>query len=40
MIGKHGIKTQIQGDLNENPRGQALADLIHKEQKILAREVR
>ena len=34
------IKTQIQGDLNENPTGQALADLIHKEQKILAKEVR
>jgi acyl-CoA reductase-like NAD-dependent aldehyde dehydrogenase len=26
--------------LNENPTGQALADLIHKEQKILAKEVR
>jgi len=34
------IKTQIQGDLDENPTGQALADLIHKEQKILAKEVR
>jgi len=34
------IKTQIQGDLVENPTSQALADLIHKEQKILAREVR
>jgi len=26
------IKTQIQGDLVENPTGQALADLIHKDQ--------
>jgi len=26
--------------LDENPTGQALADLIHKEQKILAKEVR
>jgi len=34
------IKTQIQGDLVENPTGQALADLIHKEPKILAKEVR
>jgi len=34
------IKTQIQGDLVKNPTGQTLADLIHKEQKILAREVR
>jgi len=34
------IKTQIQGDLVENPTGQALADLIHKEQEILAKEVR
>ena len=34
------IETQIQGDLKENPTGQALADLIHKEQKILAKEVR
>ena len=34
------IKSQIQGDLVENPTGQALADLIHKEQKILAKEVR
>jgi len=34
------IQTQIQGDLVENPTGQALADLIHKEQKILAKEVR
>jgi len=33
------IKTQILGDLVENPTGQALADLIHKEQKILAKEV-
>ena len=31
---------QIQGDLDENPTGQALADLIHIEQKILAKEVR
>ena len=29
-----------QGDLKENPTGQDLADLIHKEQKILAKEVR
>jgi len=28
-------KTQIQGDLDENPTGQALADLIHKEPKSL-----
>jgi len=34
------IKMQIQGDLDENPTGQALADLIHKERKILAKEVR
>jgi len=34
------IKTQIQGDLVKNPTGQALADLIHNEQKILAKEVR
>jgi len=34
------IKSQIQGDLDDNPTGQALADLIHKEQKILAEEVR
>ena len=34
------IKTQIQGDLVENLTGQALADIIHKEQKILAKEVR
>jgi hypothetical protein len=37
---KTRIETQIQGDLTENPTGQALADLIHKEQKILAKEVR
>ena len=37
---KARIKTQIQGDLDENPTGQALADLIHKGQKILAKEVR
>jgi len=37
---KTRIKTKIQGDLNENPTGQALADLIHKEPKILAKEVR
>ena len=37
---KARIKTQIQGDLDENPTSQALADLIHKEQKILAKEVR
>jgi len=34
------IKTQIQGDLDKNPTLQALADLIHKEQEILAKEVR
>ena len=34
------IYIQIRGDLDENPTGQALADLIHKEQKILAKEVR
>jgi len=34
------IKTQIQGDLVKNPTGQALADLIHEEQEILAKEVR
>jgi len=34
------IKTQIQGDLTENPTGQALADLIQKEQEVLAKEVR
>jgi len=33
-------KTQIQGDLVENPTGQALVDLIHKKQKILAIEAR
>jgi len=37
---KTRIKTQIQGDLNKNPTGQALADLIHKGQKILVKEVR
>jgi len=37
---RHLIKTQIKGDLDENPTGQALADLIHKEQKILAKEVK
>jgi len=37
---KARIKTQIKGDLDENPTGQALADRIHKEQKILAKEVR
>ena len=37
---KTRIATQIQGDLKDNPTGQALADLIHKEQKILAKEVR
>jgi len=31
---------QIQGDSEENPTGQALVDLIHKEQKIFAKEVR
>jgi len=34
------IQAQIQGDLIKNPTGQALADLIHKEQEILAKEVR
>jgi len=34
------IKTQIPGDLVENPTGQALADLIHKELEILAKEIR
>jgi len=34
------IKKQIQGDLVETPTGQALVDLIHKEQEILAKEVR
>ena len=34
------IKSQIKGDLDVNPTGQALADLIHEEQKILAKEVR
>jgi len=37
---KAQIKTQIQEDLDDNPTGQALADLIHKEQKVLAKEVR
>jgi len=37
---KAQIKSQIQGDLVENPTGQALADLIHKEQEILTKEVR
>jgi hypothetical protein len=32
---KARIKTQIQRDLNENPTGQALAALIHKEQGVL-----
>jgi len=31
---------QIQGDSDENSTGQALADLIHKEQKIVTKEVR
>jgi len=31
---------QIQGDLDENPTGQALADLIQRNKKILAKEVR
>jgi len=34
------IQAQIQGDLIKNPTGQALADLIHKEQEILAKEVK
>ena len=37
---KTRIASQIQGDLKENPTGQALADLIQKEQSILAKEVR
>jgi hypothetical protein len=37
---KARIKSQIQGELEVNPTGQALADLIHKEQQILAKEVR
>ena len=37
---KARIKTQIQGELTENPTGQALADLIHKKHKVLAKEVR
>jgi len=34
------IKSQIQRDSDDHPTGQALADLIHKDQKILAKEVR
>ena len=37
---KAGIKTQIQGELDENPTCQALSDLIRKEQFFLAKEVR
>jgi len=37
---KARIKTQIQGDLDENPTGQALSDLIHKEQFFWAKDVR
>jgi len=34
------IKTQIKGELDKNPTGQALSDLIHKKQIFLAKEVR
>ena len=34
------IKSQIKGELDVNPTGQALADLIHEEPKILAKEIR
>jgi len=34
------IKKRIPGELEENPTGQAVADQIHKEQEILAKEVR
>jgi len=34
------IKKQIQGELTETPTGQALADLIQKQQEIVAKEVR
>ena len=34
------IKSQIKGELDVNPTGQALADLNHEEQNILAKEVR
>jgi len=37
---KAWIKTQIKGEMDENPTGQALSDLIHKEQFFLAKEVR
>ena len=37
---KARIKAQVQGELTETPTGQALADLIHKEQEVLAKEVR
>jgi len=37
---KTRIKTQIQGELTETLTGQVLADLIHKEQEVLAIEVR
>ena len=34
------IKSQIKEELDINPTNQTLTDLIHKEQKILAKEVR
>ena len=34
------IKSQIKGELDVNPTGQALADLIQEEQIFLAKEVR
>ena len=37
---KARIKSQIKGELDVNPTGQALADLIQEEQKILAKEIR
>ena len=38
--GELDVKSKIKGELDVNPTGQALADLIHKEQQILAKEVR
>jgi len=37
---KARTKTQIKEEFHENPTGQALADLIHKEQICLTKEVR
>jgi len=37
---KTWIKTQIQGEFDENLTGQALSDLVHKDQFFLAKEVR